>query len=89
LFRQSWLNIDVFFIFCSHFESPVAVESRLAEYLGNLKSNLLLDIHMRSHVDALYELITQQAVLYRIELAPFDVKAQIASKLMKVCMHRS
>lgn len=33
------------------------------EYLGNLKSNLLLDIHLHPHVESLYDQIRQKALI--------------------------
>lgn len=41
---------------CSHYASCL-------EYLGNLKSNLLLDIHLHDHVETLYDQIRKKALI--------------------------
>ncbi|KAK2361517.1 COP9 signalosome complex subunit [Trifolium repens] len=44
------------------------------EYLGNLKSNLLLDIHLHSHVEALYDQIRQKALIqYTLPFVSVDL----------------
>lgn len=44
------------------------------EYLGNLKSNLLLDIHLHSHVETLYDLIRQKALIqYTLPFVSVDL----------------
>lgn len=42
--------------FLSHYASCL-------EYLGNLKANLLLDIHLHDHVETLYDQIRHKALI--------------------------
>lgn len=57
--------------FSSFFCSRYAV---CLEYLGNLKSNLLLDIHLHSHVETLYDLIRQKALIqYTLPFVSVDL----------------
>lgn len=50
-------NVGSFFICkCSHYASCL-------EYLGNLKANLLLDIHLHDHVETLYNQIRNKALI--------------------------
>lgn len=44
------------YLWCSHYASCL-------EYLGNLKSNLLLDIHLHDHVETLYDQIRNKALI--------------------------
>ena len=41
---------------CSHYASCL-------DYLGNLKANLLLDIHLHDHVESLYTQIRNKALI--------------------------
>lgn len=44
------------------------------EYLGNLKTNLLLDIHLHDHVETLYEQIRSKALIqYTIPFLSVDL----------------
>lgn len=49
-------NILHFYLWCSHYASCL-------EYLGNLKANLLLDIHLHDHVETLYDQIRNKALI--------------------------
>ena len=44
------------FPYCSHYASCL-------DYLGNLKANLLLDIHLHDHVETLYNEIRHKALI--------------------------
>lgn len=48
--------MNSFLLFCSHYASCL-------EYLGNLKTNLLLDIHLHDHVETLYDQIRHKALI--------------------------
>lgn len=44
------------------------------EYLGNLKTNLLLDIHLHDHVETLYDQIRSKALIqYTIPFLSVDL----------------
>jgi COP9 signalosome complex subunit 1 len=49
-------TLTYFLCFCSHYASCL-------EYLGNLKANLLLDIHLHDHVETLYDQIRHKALI--------------------------
>lgn len=52
---------------CSHYASCL-------EYLGNLKTNLLLDIHLHDHVETLYEQIRSKALIqYTLPFVSVDL----------------
>lgn len=48
--------MSTFLCLCSHYASCL-------EYLGNLKANLSLDIHLHDHVETLYDLIRHKALI--------------------------
>lgn len=50
------LTLLIFLFYCSHYASCL-------EYLGNLRSNLLLDIHLHDHVGTLYDQIRNKALI--------------------------
>jgi len=50
------IYLDLFASFISHYASCL-------EYLGNLKANLLLDIHLYDHVETLYDQIRHKALI--------------------------
>jgi hypothetical protein len=47
---------ELFPFYCSHYASCL-------DYLGNLKANLLLDIHLHDHVETLYDQIRNKALI--------------------------
>ena len=56
-----WLSGNIYILisllpFLSHYASCL-------EYLGNLKANLLLDIHLHDHVETLYDQIRHKALI--------------------------
>lgn len=52
---------------CSHYASCL-------DYLGNLKANLLLDIHLHDHVETLYNDIRHKALIqYTIPFVSVDL----------------
>jgi COP9 signalosome complex subunit 1 len=54
LYKQNFLLYSVFC--CSHYASCL-------DYLGNLKANLMLDIHLHDHVQTLYDQIRNKALI--------------------------
>lgn len=55
LYLGLWCDFNLSF-YCSHYASCL-------EYLGNLKANLLLDIHLHGHVETLYDQIRKKALI--------------------------
>lgn len=59
--------IELFKFSCSHYASCL-------DYLGNLKPNLLLDIHLHDHVETLYDQIRHKAVIqYTLPFVSVDL----------------
>jgi len=53
---RMYLSRSLCFLFISHYASCL-------EYLGNLKANLLLDMHLYDHVETLYDQIRHKALI--------------------------
>lgn len=57
----------MFIFLCSHYASCL-------DYLGNLKPNLLLDIHLHDHVETLYDQIRHKALIqYTLPFVSVDL----------------
>lgn len=67
----------LFVCFSSHDEMLVFLCSHYAsclDYLGNLKPNLLLDIHLHDHVETLYDQIRHKALIqYTLPFVSVDL----------------
>lgn len=67
-----WLSGNIYILisllpFLSHYASCL-------EYLGNLKANLLLDIHLHDHVETLYDQIRHKALIqYTLPFVSVDL----------------
>lgn len=77
---RTYHAILLFLFFCILTESRVLtflVGSRYAsclEYLGSLRANLLLDIHLHDHVDTLYDQIRKKALIqYTLPFVSVDL----------------
>lgn len=56
MFRYFGFSNMCFLFCCSHYASCL-------DYLGNLKANLLLDIHLHDHLETLYGQIRHKALI--------------------------